>query len=63
MIKELTINGQLFAKYEIEHNILFLKMIIEIVPGNPKISEDILFNIISNCIEKRKFQGVGYLNI
>lgn len=63
-IKELNINGKVYAMYKIRGNFLFLKMIIQIVPGdgNEIKSEDLLIHIIQ-LIENVKLHSVGYLKI
>lgn len=60
MIKDLTINGQVFAKYEIEKDILFLHTIIKIIPENE--TEEVLANIIKK-IEHVEINKIAYLNI
>lgn len=61
-MKTLTINGDLYAKYEIEGDRLFLKMIKEIIPGNPEKSEDWIITTIQ-LINSTSFKMVGYLNV
>lgn len=61
-MKELNINGQVFAKYEIEGDALFLKMIIPIVKDNARESEDILIFIIQQ-IESVELKSISYLNV
>lgn len=63
-MKELIINGKVYAKYEIEGSILFLKMIIQIVEGKGKEiqSENLLIHIIQS-IENKKLHSVSYLNV
>lgn len=63
-MKELTINGKVYAKYEMEPGRLFLKMEIQIVPGsgNEQQSENLLIHLIQ-LIENTKFHAVGYLNV
>lgn len=63
-IKELNINGEVYAKYEMEGSTLFLKMIIQIVEGKDNVikSENLLINIIQ-LVEKRMFNTVVYLKI
>lgn len=63
-MKELIINGTVYAKYEIDNNNLFFKMINQIVKGkrNERQSEDLLIHIIQ-LVENTKFYWVGYLNI
>jgi len=62
MEKELVINGKVFAKYELEENHIFIKVIIEIFPGNKGLSEDWLVKIIST-VEDNELNMVSYLNI
>jgi len=47
-MKELNINGKVYAKYKIDGSSLFLKMIIQIIPGkgNEWQSENFLIYII-----------------
>jgi len=61
-MKELNINGKIYAKYEIEGSRLYIKMIIQIVKGNEKQSEDLLIHIIQ-LIEDIIFFEVAYLNV
>lgn len=61
-MKELIISGKVFAKYEVEGSLLFLKMIIKIYPKNEALSEECLIMIIQE-IENIKFEGVGFLNV
>jgi hypothetical protein len=73
MIKELIINGKLYAKYEIDENvvngdIVFVNIAKERLQNKTLDDatmaeyEDFLISIIS-MIEGRKFQGAGYLNL
>lgn len=60
--KELIINGTLFAKYKIEGDTIFMKIIKNIIYNDPEKSEDVLIYII--CLyENKKFKTVSYLNI
>lgn len=63
-MKELNINGQVYAKYEMDGNMLSLKMIIQIIKGKENIrqSEDLLIHIIQ-LVEDKKFHTVSYLNV
>lgn len=60
--KELTINGDLYAYYELEGDLLYLKMLIEINEGNSHDSENLLIAIIQG-IEKTEIKGAAYLNV
>lgn len=62
MIKDLIIDGELYAKYQIEDNMLFLKMIIKYYPMNVGKSEDWLVEQISKK-EGKQFAMVAYLNV
>jgi len=55
-MKDLNINGLVYAKYEMHDNTLFLKMIIQIIDGkgNEKQSEDLLIHIIQ-LVEKKRY--------
>lgn len=61
-IKTLTINGKEYAKYNIDMNILFIKVLINIVPNNTGESEDYLASLIG-LIEEKNFTGLSFLNI
>lgn len=63
-MKELNINGQVYAKYEIDGSNLSIKIIIQIVKGkgNEKQSEDLLIHIIE-LVENTKFNMVCYLHV
>lgn len=63
-MKDLNINGQVYAKYKIDGSMLFLKMTIQIVSGkgNERQSEGLLIHIIM-LVENKKFHSVSYLNV
>jgi hypothetical protein len=61
-IKELTINGVLYAKYHMDGDVLFFKHIKNIIPDNDKDSEDCATSIIG-LIEQREFTSLAFLNI
>lgn len=61
-IKDLTINGTLYAKYTIDEKILFLKVIKNIGAYTVGESEEIYFNLIRS-IEGVAIEGMAYLNI
>lgn len=61
-MKELFINSKIYAKYEIEGTTLYMKMMIQIVPGSDRASEVFLIEIIQ-LIENVQFQRVSYLNV
>lgn len=61
-MKQLIINNKLYAKYEMEGAVLFLKMIIPIVKGDERRSEDLLIKIIRS-IENVSIHSVAYLNV
>jgi len=58
----LMINGKIYAFYEIEGDLLYLNMVIEIVKGNSNESENQLMTLISH-IENVQFSGMAYLNV
>jgi len=64
MIKDLNINGVLYAKYEIENNILYLHMIKNKIPAlsGEKETEDFIVWIIQ-VIENTPVSFLAYLNI
>jgi hypothetical protein len=62
MIKELKINDIFFAKYEIERDILFLKVYKTIGCLSLAETENFFCSIIS-VIENKNFTGLAYLNI
>lgn len=59
--KDLIINGIIYAKYEISKNILFIKVLKNLVK-NEIDNENVLCNIIQ-LVEKKKFKLMSYLNI
>lgn len=61
-MKELIINGKVYAKYEIDGTMLSFKMIIQIIKGHPDESEDLLIKII-HSVEDRHITSVSYLNV
>ncbi len=63
-IKELTINGVLYAKYDVdkEKEMLFLKTVKNIIPDHDKESEDCIIALIG-ILEQTDFASCGYLNI
>lgn len=61
-IKELTINGILYAKYHMKGNTLFLKKVKNIIPDHDEDSEDCMAAIIG-LIEQREFTSLSFLNI
>lgn len=61
-IKELNINGIVYAKYQVGDSILFLKVVKQIIPKNEFESENFLVKVISS-VEKKKFQYMSYLNL
>ncbi len=64
MTKTLTINNKEAAKYEMNGDIIFLKVIMPVSIKKPEYInfENSLINIIE-VIEKRKFTSASYLNI
>lgn len=62
MTKTLKINNIIYAHYEIEGDVLFLKMRKQIVPEDDMESEEALATIIGN-LENRHFTKLAYLNI
>lgn len=62
-MKELIINGKVYAKYEIDERGLFFKMTEQIIQGkgNEMQSENLLIHIIQ-LVENTKFGWVRYLN-
>jgi hypothetical protein len=61
-MKDLNINGKIYARYEMDGSRLFLKVIIPIVRESERKSEDLLIHIIQ-LVEDRKFHSVSYLNL
>jgi hypothetical protein len=63
-MKYLSINNVRYAQYEIEGSTLFMKMIVQIIPGdgNERQSEDLLIHLIQ-LVEKRNFFTVSHLNV
>ena len=61
-IKLLKINNAVYAKYLIEGNVLYLKMIKKILPDDAGASENYLITTIS-LIEKKQFSLSAHLNI
>ena len=68
-MKELIINGKVFAKYEIGYegkkefeNVLFLKVLKKIYPADENLSEQAIINIIQ-LVEGKTFKAGGYLNV
>ena len=59
--KELKINGELYAKYQIEKDHLSLKTIGQLHVTTHQ-NEDLLIHLIQ-LIEKTQLQTVSYLNI
>lgn len=63
MTKKLKVNDILFAEYEIENNVLFLKQRVKSIAGmDTKNSENFCIALIQH-IENRTFLGASYLNI
>jgi len=64
MVKDLNINGVLYAKYEIENNILYLHMIQKKITAlsNETETEDFIVWIIQ-VIENTTVTALAYLNI
>lgn len=60
-MKQLTINGVIFAEYLIENDTIFLKMLKKIVPSNAQVSENVLI-LIAQSLEEKKFERASYLN-
>lgn len=61
MIKELIVNGKLFAKYQILNDTIHLNPKVVIFPDNEMLSEDCLVKIIEQ-VEGVNFQFASYLN-
>lgn len=61
-IKELNINGVVYAKYLIENGIIFINVTKDIIEGNKKESEEFLILLISK-LEDEPFSSAGYLNL
>ena len=62
MERELIINNVLYAKYILEGNHVFLKMIQEVEPESAQKSEDWLIMVIQG-IEHTKIEKASYLNV
>lgn len=60
--KELIIDNVVYAKYLIEEDIVYMKMLKEIIPGDGMASENDLIQKIS-ILEGKKFSHAAYLNI
>jgi len=61
-IKELKINDEVYCKYLIEGDVIFLKRIKNIVKGEVGASEEFLIEIIS-YLENCSFSHSAFLNI
>lgn len=61
-MKELIINGKVYAKYQVEGMTLYYKMIILIYEYSKVESEEMIIKIIQS-VENREFLNVGYLNV
>lgn len=61
-MKELIINGEIYAKYEYEGYHLYLKVIKQLIKGNDEKSENLAVYLIQ-YVENKKFYCVSYLNI
>lgn len=61
-IKDLTINGITYAKYTIDGEILFIKVLIPFIKSDVGKTEDLLHLLICN-IEKVYCNKMAYLNI
>lgn len=59
--KKLVINDKIYAYYEIDGNILYIKMLIQLFDYSHD-SEKYLIDLIQ-LIEKKKFYATAYLNI
>ena len=59
--KKLIINDKIYAYYQIDGNILYFKMLIELLEYKSD-SENYLINLIQ-LIEKKKIYVTAYLNI
>ena len=60
--KDLNINGVIYAKYQIENDMIFINVQKNIIKDNAGESEDYLVFLIS-MIEDKQFSSAGYLNI
>ena len=61
-IKELNINGVVYAKYLIENDIIFINVMKNIIKESAGESEDYLIFLISK-IEDKQFSMASYLNV
>lgn len=61
-MKTLTINGDLYAKYEIHGTRIHLKTFKELIPNRPADNEDCIIGLIQ-LIEKTNFTEAGFLNV
>ncbi|NOT36426.1 MAG: hypothetical protein HOP11_03500 [Saprospiraceae bacterium] len=61
-MKDLIINGLIYAKYEIDGDTIYIKMIIQVIPESSVASENALIYIIQ-LIENTIFNKACYLNI
>jgi hypothetical protein len=55
-MKELTINGQVFAKYQLDGGTIFIKMLTK------EMSEDLAIHLIG-LVEATKITHAAYLNV
>ena len=62
MIKDLTINGTVYAKYQILDKVLYLKPVKNIGKLNNQKSVTLTIFLIQQ-IEPEKIKAVGYLNV
>ena len=64
-IKSVIINNVLYAKYAIDEEleVLFLKVVKDIVKDNDYVNEQTFEAIIAAIEPDKKFEGIAYLNI
>lgn len=60
--KDLVINGVVYAKYDLDKGVCFIKVIKPIIENDIGNSEEFCVAIISN-IEEEEIKLTGYLNI
>jgi hypothetical protein len=63
MTKELKLNDQVIAHYEIDRDILFLKVRVNTKTSREIGSIEDSIAILISVYENRKFKGLAYLNI
>lgn len=60
--KLLIINSVTYAKYQMDEDVLYMKVVTVLVPESSQENEDLLLHLIQ-LVEKRKFLTAAYLNV